>query len=96
MGLYFSAATFAQKAGWGIGAAVAGWMLAAFDFIPNVTQTATALLGIKLLISAIPGALYMSCGVFMFFYTIDSKMIEVMKQTLDARREQARGRTATG
>ena len=26
-GLYFSAATFAQKAGWGIGAAIAGWVL---------------------------------------------------------------------
>ena len=87
-GLYFSAATFAQKAGWGIGAAIAGWMLAAFDFVPNVTQTATALLGIKLLISAIPGALYMSCGVFMFFYTIDSKLIAVMKNDLQARRAE--------
>ena len=26
-GLYFSAATFAQKAGWGIGAAIAAWLL---------------------------------------------------------------------
>jgi len=88
-GLYFSAATFAQKAGWGIGAAIAGWLLMAFNYVPNVTQTETALLGIKLLISAIPGALYMSCGVFMFFYTIDSRMIQVMKQELDARRNQA-------
>jgi GPH family glycoside/pentoside/hexuronide:cation symporter len=87
-GLYFSAATFAQKAGWGIGAALAGWLLAALDFVPNVTQTAAALLGIKLLISAIPGALYMSCGIFMFFYTIDSKMISVMKRELEARREK--------
>ena len=29
--------------------------------------------GIKLLVSVIPGVLYMSCAVFMFFYTIDSK-----------------------
>jgi len=87
-GLYFSAATFAQKAGWGIGAAIAGWLLTAFNYVPDVTQTASALLGIKLLISAIPGALYMSCGLFMIFYTIDSKMIAVMKQDLDARRAQ--------
>ncbi|MCX6266369.1 MAG: MFS transporter, partial [Bacteroidetes bacterium] len=33
-GLYFSAAVFAQKAGWGIGAAIAGWILAASSFIP--------------------------------------------------------------
>lgn len=87
-GLYFSAAVFAQKAGWGIGAAVAGWLLMVFNYVPNVTQTETALLGIKLLISVIPGVLYMSCAVFMFFYTIDSKMIEVMKQNLDARRKE--------
>lgn len=87
-GLYFSAATFAQKAGWGIGAAVAGWLLAAFQFVPNVTQSPTALLGIKLLISAIPGVLYMSCGLLMLFYTIDSKLIGVMKTELDARRHQ--------
>ncbi len=93
-GLYFSAATFAQKAGWGIGAAIAGWLLTAFNYVPDITQTASALLGIKLLISAIPGALYMSCGVFMIFYTIDSKMIAVMKQELEARREQA-GAAAT-
>jgi len=90
-GLYFSAATFAQKAGWGIGAAIAGWMLMAFDYVPNVTQTETTLLGIKLLISAIPGALYMSCGVFMIFYTIDSKLIATMKKDLEARRAQAGG-----
>ncbi|HSO87444.1 MAG TPA: MFS transporter, partial [Draconibacterium sp.] len=35
-GLYFSAAVFAQKAGWGIGAAIAGWILAASSFVPNV------------------------------------------------------------
>lgn len=87
-GLYFSAAVFAQKAGWGIGAAVAGWLLMVFSYVPNVTQTETALQGIKLLISVIPGVLYMSCAVFMFFYTIDSRMIEVMKQDLDARRKQ--------
>src|ERR1039457_2472065 len=31
-GLYFSAATFAQKAGWGIGAAIAGWLLTVFHY----------------------------------------------------------------
>jgi GPH family glycoside/pentoside/hexuronide:cation symporter len=87
-GLYFSAATFAQKAGWGIGAAIAGWLLTVFHYVPNVTQTASALLGIKLLVSVIPGVLYMSCALFMFFYTIDSKMIDLMKRDLDARRAQ--------
>ena len=87
-GLYFSAATFAQKAGWGIGAAIAGWLLTVFNYVPNAIQTASALLGIKLLVSVIPGILYMSCAAFMFFYTIDSNTTNRMKRDLDARRDQ--------
>jgi len=85
-GLYFSAAVFAQKAGWGIGAAIAGWILAASNFVPNVIQNTTAITGIKLLVSVIPGILYMSCALFMIFYKIDSKTTTLMKKELDARR----------
>jgi glycoside/pentoside/hexuronide:cation symporter, GPH family len=86
-GLYFSAAVFAQKAGWGIGAAVAGWILAASGFVPNLIQNNTAITGIKLLVSVIPGILYMSCAVFMIFYRIDTKTTALMKEELGARRE---------
>lgn len=87
-GLYFSAAVFAQKAGWGIGAAIAGWILAASGFLPNVVQNDTALTGIKLMVSVIPGILYMSCALFMIFYKINTKTTTLMKQELDARRAQ--------
>jgi len=87
-GLYFSAAVFAQKAGWGIGAAIAGWILAASSFVPNVVQNDTAITGIKLLVSVIPGILYMSCALFMIFYKIDAKTTTLMKKELDARRAQ--------
>jgi GPH family glycoside/pentoside/hexuronide:cation symporter len=86
-GLYFSAAVFAQKAGWGIGAAIAGWILAISGFIPNVLQNDTAITGIKLLVSVIPGVLYMSCALFMIFYKIDAKTTTQMKIDLEARRE---------
>jgi len=85
-GLYFSAAVFAQKAGWGIGAAIAGWILTASGFIPNAVQIDTAITGIKLLVSVIPGILYMSCAIFMIFYKIDATTTESMKKDLDARR----------
>lgn len=85
-GLYFSAAVFAQKAGWGIGAAIAGWILAISNFVANAVQTETAITGIKLLVSVIPGILYMSCAILLYFYTIDQKTCLVMKQDLDARR----------
>jgi GPH family glycoside/pentoside/hexuronide:cation symporter len=87
-GLYFSAAVFAQKAGWGIGAAVAGWILALSQFVPNIEQTDTAITGIKLLVSVIPGILYMSCAIFMFFYQIDSKTTELMKKDLSTLRDK--------
>ncbi|BAX82586.1 MFS transporter [Labilibaculum antarcticum] len=85
-GLVFSAATFAQKAGWGIGGALAGWMLAIFKFTPNVEQTETAITGIKLMISVIPGILYMSCAILLYFYTIDHETCVIMKSDLDKRR----------
>jgi GPH family glycoside/pentoside/hexuronide:cation symporter len=89
-GLYFSAATFAQKAGWGIGAAIAGWLLAAFNYVPDAIQTQTALHGIKLLVSVIPGILYMSCALFMLAYNIDSQTTDQMKRDLETRREKER------
>ncbi len=85
-GLYFSAAVFAQKAGWGIGAAIAGWILTFSNFMPNVEQTAEAITGIKLLVSIIPGILYMSCAIFMIFYNIDRKTTDLMKKELEERR----------
>jgi len=87
-GLYFSAAVFAQKAGWGIGAAIAGWILTVSHYVPNAVQTASAITGIKLLVSVIPGILYMSCAIFMIFYAIDKKTTDLMKTELEARREK--------
>jgi GPH family glycoside/pentoside/hexuronide:cation symporter len=86
-GLYFSAAVFAQKAGWGIGAAIAGWILSVSHFVPNVIQSIQAITGIKLLVSVIPGVLYMSCALFMIFYNIDAQTTEQIKKDLDKRRE---------
>ena len=85
-GLVFSAATFAQKAGWGIGGALAGWLLAMFQFVPNEIQTEAAITGIKLMISVIPGFLYMSCSIFLYFYSIDKETSEQMQADLEKRR----------
>ncbi|MDF1570755.1 MAG: MFS transporter [Bacteroidales bacterium] len=88
-GLVFSAATFAQKAGWGIGGALAGWLLALFHFEANVVQTETALTGIKLMISVFPGILYMSCAILLIFYKIDQSTCVQMQQELDQRRAES-------
>ena len=86
-GLFFSAATFAQKGGWGIGGALAGWLLAGYGYVEQATQqTAHALTGIKLLISVFPGLLYISCAFVLIFYTIDEATCATMKRDLDERR----------
>ncbi len=87
-GLVFSAATFAQKAGWGIGGALAGWILALYNFIPNVEQTLSSITGIKLMVSVFPGILYMSCAILLYFYTIDHKTCLIMQKDLEERREK--------
>ena len=86
-GLFFSAATFAQKGGWGIGGALAGWLLAIFGYVEQATeQTVLALTGIKLLISVFPGVLYISCAFILVFYAIDAATCDTMKRELDERR----------
>jgi GPH family glycoside/pentoside/hexuronide:cation symporter len=88
-GLFFSAATFAQKGGWGIGGALAGWLLAGFGYVEQAAQqTALAITGIKLLISVFPGLLYISCAFVLIFYTIDQATCDTMKRELDERRER--------
>lgn len=93
-GLTFSAATFAQKAGWGIGGALAGWLLAIFKFEPNMEQTETAITGIKLMISVFPGILYMSCAILLFFYNIDQQTCIQMEKDLDERRAMEEAESA--
>ncbi len=85
-GLFFSSATFAQKAGWGIGGLLAGALLTYFKFEANVEQSETAINGIKLMVSVIPGILYASCAGLLFFYTIDHKTTAIIKEELDTRR----------
>lgn len=86
-GLCFSAAVLAQKLGWAIGAAAAGWILSASNFMAGAAeQTDEAILGIRLLVSIIPGALYASCALLMWGYGIDNDTINQMKVDLDAKR----------
>src|SRR5574344_771094 len=83
-GLCFSASVLAQKLGWAIGAAVAGWLLGATDFIPNaIKQSGEAILGIRLLVSVIPGVLYASCAIVMWFYSLDKETMAQMKVELE-------------
>ena len=45
------------------------------------------MMGIRLLVSVIPGVLYASCALVMMFYNLDNKTMEQMKNELEARRK---------
>lgn len=86
-GLFFSASTFAQKGGWGIGGALAGWLLASFGYVAqSPVQSSQAITGIRLMISVFPGLLYMSCAAFLAFYRLDAATCRQMEAELEARR----------
>ncbi len=53
-GLVFSTLSFTGKAGLGLSGAIAGFVLAASDYVPNGAQPASALQGILLCMSLIP------------------------------------------
>lgn len=95
-GLTFSASVLAQKLGWAIGAAAAGWLLSVTHFVANAdVQSDEAMLGIRLLVSVIPGVLYASCALVLAFYDLDTKTIAQMKTELEERRENEAAMEAT-
>jgi GPH family glycoside/pentoside/hexuronide:cation symporter len=85
-GLVFSAASFAQKFGWAIGGGGAGWLLAYFNYVPNVVQTPQTINGILLLTSVIPSVAALVAIAALWFYDLDDKTVARMGEDLKARR----------
>jgi GPH family glycoside/pentoside/hexuronide:cation symporter len=85
-GLIFSAGTFSQKMGWTIGGAIAGWVLAAFHYQPNVAQTNETLVGIKLMMSVLPAMGSLLVVLAALFYNLSDEKLEVIEKELTERR----------
>jgi Na+/melibiose symporter-like transporter len=86
-GLIFSAATFSQKFGMALGGGLAGWLLAKFNFQPNVAQSAETLTGIRLMMSYIPVVGTVVAVVAAIFYELDDKTMQKIEKELTERRE---------
>lgn len=90
-GLVFAAATFSQKLGSALGAAVPGWALAAYSFnapIDNVqqVQSEATIGGIITLMSVTP-AIFLSCGcIAMLFYNISPQLMHQIETELQQRK----------
>lgn len=91
-GLCLSAAVFAQKIGWSIGAAIFGAIMSGIHFDGSaavaVTQGNPEIMNtIHWMFGIIPGVLYASCAIFLIFYNLDNKTMAQMKEELDERRK---------
>ena len=91
-GLCLSAAVFAQKIGWSIGAALFGAIMSAVHFDANlglqqIQNTPEIMSSIHWLFGIVPGVLYASCAIFLAFYNLDTKTLQQMKTELEQRAE---------
>lgn len=82
----FSAATFSQKLGGALAAAVIGWMLAAMGYVANEAQSDASQLGIALLLTVIPGMIAFAAALVMRAYPLDASTMAGVQDALDARR----------
>ena len=87
-GVVFSATTCAQKAGMGIGAAFAGFLISHFGYVPNAEQSTESIHGILLLVSLIPAAGLLLLTGFFFIYGLNEQLCKTMREDLAQRREE--------
>ncbi|NYZ61946.1 MFS transporter [Luteimonas deserti] len=84
----FSAATFSQKLGGALAAAMIGWVLAAMGYVANEAQSDASQLGIALLLTVIPGVVAFAAAAVMRGYPLDASMMTDVQNALDARRAE--------
>lgn len=91
-GLVFASAIFGTKVGLAIGAWVTGLLLTAFGYVANAEQSAASLLGIRLSMSLIPGAMLILAAVLMRAYPLDDRLMVRIEEDLKARKADGASR----
>lgn len=81
-GLIYSSANFAQKFGWSIGGAIAGYLLAYFGFVANAPATPETEKGVRILFSIMPAIWSLIAVVALFFYKLDEKKVIEINEEL--------------
>jgi GPH family glycoside/pentoside/hexuronide:cation symporter len=84
--LVYSASLFSIKTGIMIGGSLVPHFLDNFGFVPNVAQSAAAILGITLAFSLMPGLFAILKGVALWIYPLDQGRVDEVEQALAARR----------
>lgn len=93
-GLVFSASTFAQKLGWGVGPAAVSWAIDRLGFRPNVGQSPEVLHWLVLFVSLVPAAFGVLSIMFIFIYPLNDRRVRAMSAELEVRRPADEALTA--
>jgi Na+/melibiose symporter-like transporter len=82
-------AAFCLKAGSGLGGALPAWILAHFQYVPNVEQSARSLLGIELSCVWLPAIAYALAAIPVLFYDRYERLEPQIRHELEERRRVA-------
>jgi GPH family glycoside/pentoside/hexuronide:cation symporter len=96
-GLVFSAATFSQKMGCAVGAAMTGFALDFYQYAqPNEgvdqLQSETTLTGLRMMMSMIPAVFFLAAAFCLIFYQLNEKFIHKIEHELQERMATAAGK----
>jgi glycoside/pentoside/hexuronide:cation symporter, GPH family len=86
-GVIYATIIFALKVGLSLGGALAGWLLDAYGYQPNVAQTAKALTGIRMTVSIYPAIFFLIVVICLCFYKIGKKLNLQIQDELAERRK---------
>lgn len=90
-GLIFSSSSMSQKLGWALGAALSGWILAIFKYMPEASQqSAQTIQGELLMISLIPAVCCVLAFVGMLFYPLSDAKVKEIAAQLDLKRNPSK------
>ncbi len=82
-------AAFCLKAGSGLGGALPAWILAHFQYVPNVQQSGRSLMGIELSCIWLPAIAYLIAAVPVLFYHRYERLEPQIHEELEERRRVA-------
>jgi len=88
-GLIFSSSSMSQKLGWALGAALSGWVLAYFKYVPDaVQQNAETIRGEQFMISLLPAICCLLAFLGMYFYPLSDKRVKENYELLEEKRAE--------
>ncbi len=85
--IIFSAMIFGLKMGLSLGGALSTWLLSLFGYEGDAaTQPASAINGIRLMVSVLPGLIFIGGAALLFFYSINKTLESQIEADLKSRR----------